>query len=178
MNVEINRDIFLGFVVQNGIPASSKLRDEVDRRIEQLVQMDDKKPITLAVVLHVLEACRQQLQHENRDNDHHEKHLSVFTAAIDRDTTNDVFPEICYPVKDYLSQINESKWEWAVANYALRAAQCWNCGSSGHVKRNCPKKTTTRYKHDGNQYIVISHLLLFTQTINKFSLFLGPSTHL
>lgn len=152
MNVKIDWDVFLGFVVQNGIPIGSRLRDEVDRRIKQLVKLDDRKPITLAVVLHILEACRQKLQHKNRDGEHGGKSMSVFAINSNDATASKVFPEICYPIEDYLNQINESKWDRAVANYASKAAQCWNCGMNGHVKRSCPNKARPWMKPAGHQY--------------------------
>lgn len=152
MNVELDRDVFLGFAVQNAIPPGSRLRKQVDRRIEQLVQIDDKKPINLAVVLHVLEACRQQLQHEGDDDGGLNKGMTALSLRADQDGSDEFFPEICYPVEEYLSQVDETKWDRVVINYASKAAKCWNCGLNGHIRRNCPNKLTPWNRPVGNTY--------------------------
>lgn len=139
MHVTLDRESFLGFIVQNNLPPNSRLRDEVDRRIKHLLLEDNKRQITLTTVLFVIESCQQQLRHEEQDA--RSSTTPTFNSAnvdgIESDSNH--FPNISYPIEAYLEQVLEEQWDRAMAFFAKRAAKCWNCGLEGHTRRNCKR---------------------------------------
>lgn len=139
LHVDLNRDTFLAFIVQNSLPSGSRLKDKVDRRIEHLMLEDDKRQITLPAILGLIESCRQQFRHDNLDSTNT---TSAFNAgAVEPTLTLPVtFPDIRYPLEAYLEDIPEELWDQAISFYASRAAKCWTCGSNQHWKKDCPNK--------------------------------------
>lgn len=100
-NVKINDNTLLSLVVQNSIPPGTKICDEVDRRLENLVQADDRNPPTLSQVLQTIETVRQnQLLADHP----HNSRPSVFLAQAGCHD-NKTFPPITYPVASYLDAI-------------------------------------------------------------------------
>lgn len=139
MHVDILRDTFLAFVAQNGLPQGSRLKEEVDRQIEHLLLENDHQQISLTAVLHLIESCRQQLQHEGVTN----TSIPTTFLAKTEGRLQDDFPEIVYPVEAYLDQIKEDLWDRAVILFAARAGKCLQCGSNDHIKQQCPERNRT-----------------------------------
>lgn len=136
MHVDILRDTFLAFVAQNGLPQGSRLNEEVDRRIEHILLENNHQQISLTAILHLIESCRQQLQHKGLTNT---SIPTTFLAKTDGQPQEN-FPNIVYPIEAYLNQIDKDLWDQAVNFFAARAAKCWQCGSNDHIKRQCPER--------------------------------------
>lgn len=151
MHVTLYRKTLLGFIIQNSLPANSRLKDEVDQRIKHLIMEDDKRPITMTTVLFVIESCRQQLQHKAQDSGALTTpafHSTQLTTDVDEAS----FPSIIYPVEAYLEQISEEQWDQAIVFFARKATKCWNCGSEGHVNKDCKARKGTLNRNHGNTY--------------------------
>lgn len=107
MGVSLSEDIFLGFIVQNSIPVNSKLREEVDRHLEQYVQNHERTPIPLNHIIQTVETCRQQLILSGTDNNP-PSITAHRTEASPPENCN--FPKITYPVESFLADVPEEQW--------------------------------------------------------------------
>lgn len=134
MGISLTQDVFLGFIVQNSITQGSRLREEVDRRLEQYVQQNERVPLSLTYVVQTVEICRQQLLHATNDPP-----IAMTTALQTTIHPNhdNVFPEVKYPVEDFQAAVPQEQWPEALEFFAASATGCWHCGQVGHTQRFC-----------------------------------------
>jgi hypothetical protein len=133
VNVRMCSDVFLGFVLQLAIMASSGgFARDFKQRVELSIQQDSKSICpSFPTLLHIFDVCQQQ---------HHQRSLiqqsqtplpsnnsSLMMTAPDQPSDFDT--------NAYLADINEAEWTDALDFHAVTAHKCWHCGGENHYAR-------------------------------------------
>jgi hypothetical protein len=141
LQVELDEDTFLAFVLQASVTPHSSLCLDFERRVELEVQQDlGNKAPTFNRMIHLLEICQQQEELSNGKSKSAALSLQQQPSIVMEASTNQPADLQPFDQQAFLAGVPKSQWGEALQFYAVTANHCFACGKDNHYMRDCPTR--------------------------------------